>query len=282
MLWVTYRQIQLQTARGDHCMKLESSNWKAFSQWLSNFCLFVGFVCLVCLFYRWHLSVLLCNRLASEKSGNPKKRTVYSYSSAAKEHNFVDTSPLSFSFLCTNTTSDGKGQASMYLCFHTAHLALIFPSLTHVTQNANNVQQSEQGGQEKSLRWWWGKAAMRALHCCGTAGSKSIWEERGMSAQGTKETRVKHRDNSKALRLPQSRCLSANQKPRTASLRPDSCSPLPPDPEINGSPWCPAPGKAKTLAYFLHRGTVMSSISAKWSRRWVQPVLVTTVVAEQT
>lgn len=65
--------------------------------------------------------------------------------------------------------------------------------------------------------------------CCGIAGSESTWEERDVSAAGTEETWVKHRDHSKALRLPQPRCPGATQKPKTASLRPESCSPLPPD-----------------------------------------------------
>lgn len=110
----------------------------------------------------------------------------------------------------------------------------VFPSLMVTHEAKTTHSKVSTVGKRRALGWWWGEAAVRALHRWGTAGSKSAREERDVSARGAwgggaTESCGKHRDHSKALRLPWSRCPSATQKPRTASLRSGSCCPLSPN-----------------------------------------------------
>jgi len=60
--------------------------------------------------------VLQCNRAESEKHESPKRRTVSSSFSADQEYDFMDTSCLSFSYLCTSTMSDGASERHEQAC----------------------------------------------------------------------------------------------------------------------------------------------------------------------
>lgn len=113
------------------------------------------------------------------------------------------------------------------------------------------------------LCWWWGEAAVRILHRCNAEGSKSVPEERDVSAHGAwgggamewEAQRPQQSSQAAIVHVSWCKPKAQNSLPETRLLLcpPSRCG-------ISHSPRCPASVKAKPFAYYLCRGPAMSSI----------------------